>query len=523
MRLEFKKTVEVKKYTCYLKLSIKRERKDIQNYLANLDSFENDSVKKNIIRYIEKKGWLLNNQLTSKGQEVIDTGFIWEEEEGKYLLHCVIGDPLLGSIPLQLDRIAPDGKDMKYSSLKEEEIHKSLINTNFQIKQKDYQQFQINEISLYKEEGNTGSNTKLVWKMEEKDSLFEISGNYNLTQSIKNIYLDKVLNEVFQINNQYGVWDSHKQKLRIKFNAKDYKLMEDFYNPEINNLNTAQFSFGNFDSVRITQIPVMPIDKNNSVQWRNYLLVKKLELEYKNRDEINDIAIQISEKEEFSEYSLDSSIETIKEGCSMLEKGVAYWHFFAPYDLNPFRSKRLENTSSEFVISPQTEISFSQIASKLNLALFQGLSQIIYYDLYVMNEKQQKNFDILIKAILEEKKVRNNIHVELITQFNKKKSSEVRSVYLKNSSPWIKETDVTTISKSRLNHGRYLILTSNEKTLIWEISNSIDFIQFPDIPNLDISTIGKSRDASFRLHKDFSILYPTLRKYIESQKEGLTV
>ena len=74
-----------------------------------------------------------------------------------------------------------------------------------------------------------------------------------------------------------------------------------------------------------------------------------------------------------------------------------------------------------------------------------------------------------------------------------------------------------------MNHGRYLILTSNEKTLIWEISNSIDFIQFPDIPNLDISTIGKSRDASFRLHKDFSILYPTLRKYIESQKEGLTV
>ena len=60
--------------------------------------------------------------------------------------------------------------------------------------------------------------------------------------------------------------------------------MEDFYNPEINNLNTAQFSFGNFDSVRITQIPVMPIDKNNSVLWRNYLLVKKLELEYKNRD-----------------------------------------------------------------------------------------------------------------------------------------------------------------------------------------------------------------------------------------------
>lgn len=58
MRLEFKKTVEVKKYTCYLKLSIKRERIDIQNYLANLDSFENDSVKKNIIRYIEKKGWL---------------------------------------------------------------------------------------------------------------------------------------------------------------------------------------------------------------------------------------------------------------------------------------------------------------------------------------------------------------------------------------------------------------------------------------------------------------------------------
>ncbi len=523
MRFEFKRNLVVKKYTCYLKLSIKRERKDIKNYLANLDSFENDSIKKNIIRYLEKKGWLLNEQLTFKGQEVIDTGFIWEEEEGKYLLHCVIGDPLLGSIPLQLDRIAPDGKELKYSSLKEDEIHNSLINTIFQTKQNDYQQFQINEISLYKEEANSGLTTKLVWKMEEKESLFEISGNYNLTQSMKNIYLDEVLDEVFQINNQYGAWDSHKKKLRIKFNAKDFKIMEDFYYPEINNLNTAQFSFGKFDSVRITQVPVMPTDKSNSVQWRNYLLEKELESEYKNRNEMYDIALQISEKEEFAEYSLDSSIETIKDGCSMLEKGVAYWHFFAPYDLDPFRSKRIESISSEFVISPQTEISFLQIASKLNLALFQSLSQIIYYDLYVMNEKQQKNFDILIKAILEEKKVKNNIHVELITQFNKKKSSEVRSVYLKNSSPWIKETDVTTISKSRLNHGRYLILMSKEKTVIWEISNSIDFIQFPDIPNLDISTIGKSRDASFRLHKDFSILYPTLRKYIESQKEGLTV
>ena len=55
MRLEFQKNIEVKKYTCYLKLLVQRERLDIQRYLQNFQTNTNDNVKKNVNRYMEKK------------------------------------------------------------------------------------------------------------------------------------------------------------------------------------------------------------------------------------------------------------------------------------------------------------------------------------------------------------------------------------------------------------------------------------------------------------------------------------
>lgn len=518
MRLEFQKNIEVKKYTCYLKLLVQRERLDIQRYLQNFQTNTNDNVKKNVNRYMEKRGWVHKGEITEKGKEIISSGKIWEEEEGKYAIFCIIDDPLLDSLPLKLERIAPERQE-RTTQMKNE--LSSLISKIFHLRDEEYSQIIINEIPIYSSERiqGEGASAKLIWTIEnENTSTFEISNskNYNLKDQTKPIDFNSLMDGLFQINNSFGEWNKSNKKLKVAFDKNRTGEMESFYKNELS-LNTNQFTYGKFDSTKIYNVPLMPKDKVNAEQWKNYLLEKKLVEDYKNQKESTDISESISNKDEFKDFGLDSNITTLKNSFSNINKGNVFWHFFAPLDLDPRHISKHIYSAETFSIPPQTEISFMEIVDKLNISKIGDLSKIIYYDLYVISEEQQSNFKLFIDSIFEKTK-KKNISVELITLFKKKNSKENRSDYLKKTAPWITETDVSSISNKKLNHDRYLIVIGeNNHKIIWGISNSIDFLNYSNQFNLNINTKGTSKDVSFYLQKDDSILYPDLKNYIRNK------
>jgi hypothetical protein len=510
MKLEFQRTIEVKKYTCYLKLLVQRERLDIQKYLEKFQPNPNDNVIKNVNKYMEKKGWVHEGQVTTKGKEIVFSGKVWEEEEGKYSIYCLIDDPLLDSLPLKLERIAPEKQEK--TPLNQDNLS-SLKNTEFHLLNEEYPKIKINEIPIHSLERipEEEAKAKLIWKLEfENNSSFEIS-KYNLKGQTKSIDHGSLLDSLFQINNSFGEWSKAHKKLKVKFDKNKSGEMEDFYKKELS-LNTSQFQYGKFDSCKIYNIPLMPKDKLNAEEWRNYLLEKHLVEDYKNQKESTDISERIIERDEFKDFGLDSNIDTLKNYFSKMNKGKVFWHFFAPLDLDPRHI--IHSPSDTFSINPHTKISFIEIVNNLHISSIPKISKIIYYDLYVLNERQQRNFKLFVDSIFE-KTQDKNISVELITLFKNKSSKENRSDYLKKTAPFITETDVGSISKGKLNHSRYLILfdKNNQKT-IWKIDNSIDFLDFSNASSVDINTQGTSRDVSFVRHKDDRIFYPDLRNYI---------
>ena len=156
---------------------VQRERLDIQRYLQNFQTNTNDNVKKNVNRYMEKRGWVHKGEITEKGKEIISSGKIWEEEEGKYAIFCIIDDPLLDSLPLKLERIAPERQE-RTTQMKNE--LSSLISKIFHLRDEEYSQIIINEIPIYSSERiqGEGASAKLICTIEnENTSTFEISNS----------------------------------------------------------------------------------------------------------------------------------------------------------------------------------------------------------------------------------------------------------------------------------------------------------------------------------------------------------
>ncbi|MCB1144028.1 MAG: hypothetical protein H7A24_15905 [Leptospiraceae bacterium] len=512
MQLEFIKTLEVKEFTCYIKLSVKRERLDVQKYLDDYNPNPDDTILKNINKYLEKRGWVYQGQITSKGDEIIKSGFIWDEEEGKYRLYCVLDDPLLDSIPLGLERLSPDRQNIIPNQVSD---LSSLIGKEFNLQDKDYMNFKITEIPTFTSE-QSQKNTKLIWKIEDEvSSIFEITNNFSLKGETKKIDFNSLLDQLFKLNSLYGEWSNTNMKLKVSFDQNKKAEMINFIKNEAS-LKTNQFRFGSFDTTKIYNIPLMPRDKANAEEWKKFLFEKELIDEYKNPIESELFSKELCEKEEFKEYGLDSSINTLKNSMKNLQKGKAFWHFFAPLDLNPKHQSYQIPEIETFSISPNSNLSFMDIVEKMNITQIGNISKIIYYDLYVINRDQQENFKIFIDAIMDKFQLKK-IHVELITLFKNRNSNESRADLIKSKAPWITETDVKVISKNKINHDRYLIFfDENKQSKIWGFSNSIDFLFFSNRTNLNSYTKGISKDISIYSLKDDSILYPDLRTYINS-------
>jgi hypothetical protein len=122
-------------------------------------------------------------------------------------------------------------------------------------------------------------------------------------------------------------------------------------------------------------------------------------------------------------------------------------------------------------------ISIQEIISQMDLEDFKENSISIYYDRYIKTEHQQKTAAALLDATQSKNKM-------IITQNSSKDSN-----FIHECRPDIKLKDARTLFKHFLPHDRYLLIANQDKTLVWSITNSLDYIKF-STQNIDMNTIG---------------------------------
>jgi hypothetical protein len=148
-------------------------------------------------------------------------------------------------------------------------------------------------------------------------------------------------------------------------------------------------------------------------------------------------------------------------------------------DLNPNTKIILSAKSRIVELRKGDEVSFANITSKLEL---NNISFLVYYDRFVCTHYQQRAVSAFIKAVNSERQV-------IVTDIE-----HSRSDFIKKNMKEITLIDCKTVFKERWPHDRYLIAFNQNGMSIWNISNSIDYIKFPDkiITETTVGTIQQS-------------------------------
>jgi hypothetical protein len=362
MKANFSRKIFITRFSAYGVLNIGRERIDIKEYL------QNNRNNTNVNRYLQNIDVLNSrDEITSKGQKLMDTGTLFQEEEGKYAFWVTENDPFLNSkiIYLRRDRYSNEDKNIQ-----------NRKNSNFRgehnviIKDKDGKQevktIELREMMSYSSEIQN-SELSLVWNFEIKtNQTFPFSTNYflegNLIDTVsvergnrKETSKDEIkelnkykfnyhlfLDEFRNIFIKNGMdWDEKLSRMRIEF-SKEVHSEKEWENFEIGNLELKQKDFGKglFLKASLHQVPIMPKSEESANEWRNYLLNQILKRNYITEEQFNENLSNLNKKEAFRIYNLQSPknieyIQVLKP--QRAEEPEAYYHLASQIDLNPFQ------------------------------------------------------------------------------------------------------------------------------------------------------------------------------------------
>ncbi len=500
MKAEFSKKINISKFSAYAVLSIERERLDIKKYLSNPNNT-------NVNRYLQSIDVLNSrNELTSKGQRLIDQGTLFQEEEGKYAFWVTEDDPFLKSkiIYLRRDRYSSEDKN--------KEIKK---NSNFHgehnviIKDKDGKQevktIELIEMMDYSSEIQK-SELDLVWEFDIKThQTFPVSTTYffkgnlididergkkeSLKDEIKDLNQYKFdyklsLNEFRNIFIKNGMdWDEKLSRMKIEFSEQLHseKEWESF---EIEELELKQKDFGKglFEKAILFQIPIMP-KKESATQWRNYLLNQYLKRNYRTEEEFDSYVKELNQKEAFVLSSLESPKNT--EYIQILkpqryEKSDAYYHLTSTMDLNPF--KKITKPYSSFSIKSKEEYSMREIFEKLH-SPNKVIKKTIISDRYI-GQKIQYLFAVL--KVYFETLEKANATVFTIAEKSPKQITLPHSIKIQ---PMEKKNDT---------HDRVIVLQYTDNTNdIWKLTSGFDLLEFDKKTEIDPDKKSNTRACTF--------------------------
>lgn len=332
MKATLTKNIKIKSATAYLVFEKEQERKDIQKFL-NGEEFEDETINNRVREYLRIIDEI--HISTQKGNRIKQTGKMFVREEGKYKIWFAENDNFLGTKILYFERIAP-----------RENERVDILNVNFQ-EENYFLPINDNEFSDLKliinnqiagQINNTNDAINLSWIWEELDkSHYEFRGKIKESQIKQNsINSDKDLNEfIFKI---FPDWDKKQKRLKIQFRnlQKDSERINFITN--YNNKNQI-----GFDTIEFLEIPIMPYNSEDAINWRNWLVEQELNKDYFQYSILENKIEEINKKNGFRAYSEDLTVLSLQELIEMCYKkngakqSLAFWHLVAPNDLLPIK------------------------------------------------------------------------------------------------------------------------------------------------------------------------------------------
>ena len=503
MKATLTKNIKVKTATVYLVFEKEQDRPDIVRFL-NGEKFKDETINNRVKEYLSKIHILnRDGSLTQKGNNVIETGKLPVQEEGKYKIWFTKNDNFVDTKILYFKRVSPQkGEHVNEINIDfKEENYFLPVNgnkfSNLKLVNKNNISGQIN--------GNSG-NIELVWKWNNLDnSNFYFVGKID-NNTIKGHKIESDKNLGNYIANVFRSWDDANKRLKVRIKDLEEKEIIDFEKTETGKYNDFKHNF--------EQIPIMPYDKQDATKWRNWFIEQEIEKEYFLKYDFEKLVNEINNKNGFFAYKNNLDIPEISEYRENIyrkdrsKQSLAFWHLSAPNDLNPDADQKYIIKSLNYEIGKN--ISFKNIASKLIENSNNEVNTIFYYDKYTYTDSQQKNMVAFISAfdkVEEKRKI-----LITIKNLNGKK----RSNYLSENSE-IKVIDANNVLYTKLPHNRYIILAENkEKYTVWQLPSSIDYIKFQN-NEIKPKTIGEIKDSiSFNQVKK-EMLKPQLRTFIENK------
>lgn len=500
MKVTLDKQIQLQSAIVYLRFEKDIKRKDIQEYL-NGKRFDNSLIENRIKEYLKNiKVYDEKYQLTTLGNAVKESGMLPTVEEGKYQIWFTNRDSFFGTKIFYFKRVQPT-RESSYEKLNlrfDSEGHFYLPTEN-----NPFSYLKLLPVADYF--GQSKNHQEVIamrwtWDNLEKSN-FVFDGQLGKGENqikFKATPISCKEDLKSKIEDLLPDWDKKNERLRVPFNEiSDQSKISFEYNLEK--------KWKDFQ-VQFQKVPLMPYNIEDAKKWRNWLLIESLRKEYMNTSDFESSVVEINEKDAFKPYSDSLDVPELVQFSSLLKKDtLAFWHLNAPFDLNPNTKTKLPAKPIE--LKKDTKISFNEIAKKLNFEDLGEAITIVYYDRYVVNQIQQKAVVAFLQAIDSTTKI-------IITDLSSKENS---SDHIQKNVTEIKLINCKTLFKSRfLPHDRYIIAANKDKIQIWNISNSIDYITFPD-KNIDKNTLGTIRQSVVFTPVSREMLDKDLLNFIENK------
>ena len=479
MQITLQRQVKAVCYQVLATVNVEQERPDLQRILKQVEG-DLDRLPPRLIDYLEKETLIKNNSLTKLGGKVIDSGKYSATERGIYQIWYLQEDAYLMQEPLLMQRVVESNtrkggyqqRNKFYEWAETEKIvRESKFNCDFEtVFLNDGAKVQENNISnLHVEVLNTG--------IKNKQQNLTLTLNYSLEKGKYQVefkvtgQLPTRFNErehFVEINNKYS--DQHDDTFMqsildaLDMQWEDSSLRALCTTPKSHDalstfimskhrLSSIDTCFGYFDSGEIKLLPIKPKDVTTAKEWQIQALNKLFKLDYLSVPQAN-----YSQQIWLAHPAVKHYKLPLLQGPELLnqldrqQNPISYWHASAANFLIPMNTK---TPLPSITFKKNQELSISDLLR--SLVLSEPIKHIIYSDRHYKSSKHDRNMREIVRI----------------------SGAKSGAIYSCEPNAKIPEGWTLEVMQSKKdNHDRYWVIETINRSIIWKVTTSLDFIDF---------------------------------------------
>lgn len=470
MEIILTRDVKVKRYPLLAKLCVGLPRPDLVQLLNDITN-NSQRTPERLKNYLEReKLWDVRNGLSTKGKSVLQSKTLFTNERGLYFIWYTDNDPLLGNRPILIERnsaqIPPNWENtIRLSNTNDwylEKTSKVLFT-----QEKSTLNFEVETIMPeVVNASDKSTHLKLRWHIKKTTSTIYAS-NVILSGTIESacketctltITLDIAIDEIntkpvlhHVAQNQALLWsDSYQAAL----SEPPTEINELSHFERTRNLSNLKNEFGAFTAVQLQNYPLMPRDEETAKTWLNHWLINLMSNDYILPNDLEKRQKAFLQHSAMQPYRLNPLLGKNLLGILNRQANpTAYWHCAALLDLLP--SSKFIMQQKPFTYKDNDALDIDGLVK--NLTLGQNNQFIIYSDRHYKSTKHSRNLSKITRTM-------SNIKGLVLTLPENNQTVPIGWKFQNN------------LSNTPETHDRYWVIKTEDDTLYWKCSTSLDFI-----------------------------------------------